>query len=108
MQATSAGKYAILSLVLISFVALFGCSKATDRSQVVGTYEAHHQNGAETLQLRSDGTYTHRFKATDGTETGYSGKWEFEGYCGERKASLNNFSYHFPPNSQKEPAGSRS
>jgi hypothetical protein len=105
MQVTSARKYAVLSLVLICLVALLGCSKVTDRSQVIGTYEAHHQNGVETLQLRADGTYTHRFKGADGIETVYSSKWEFEPYYGEPKVSLNNFPYHFPPNSQKELAG---
>jgi hypothetical protein len=104
-EVMSASKYVVLPLVLICFVAVLGCSKVTDRSQVVGTYEAHHQNGVETLQLRSDRTYTHRFKAVDGTETAYSGKWEFEPYHGEPKVSLNSFSHHFPPNSHKEPIG---
>ena len=53
-------------LSLMCLVLLLGCSKVTDSSQVIGTYEAHHQNGVETLQLRPDGTYIHHFKAVNG------------------------------------------
>ncbi len=94
-----------LLLPLMCLVLLLGCSKVTDSSQVIGTYEAHHQNGVETLQLRPDGTYIHHFKAVNGTETTYSGKWQFEPYYGEPKVSLNNFPQHFPPNSHKETIG---
>jgi hypothetical protein len=94
-----------LSLLLICFLGLFGCSKVTDRSQVIGTYEAHHRNGIETLELQPDGTYKHHFSAADGIETTYSNKWEFEPYYGEPQVALHNFSPYFPQNSHTEPVG---
>ena len=96
---------AVLLLPLMCLLFFFGCSKVTDSSQVIGTYEAHHQNGVETLQLRPDGTYINHFKAVNGTEATNSGKWQFEPYYGEPKVSLNDFSQHFPPNSHKDTIG---
>ena len=76
-----------------------------DRSQVIGTYEARHQNGVETLELHSDGTYTHRFKRSNGTETVYSASWKLDPYGGEPKVFVDNFAQHFPGNSQTAPIG---
>ena len=56
MQVTLARKCGAL-LLLVCLVVLLGCSKVTDRSEVIGTYEARHDNGVEILQLRPDGTY---------------------------------------------------
>lgn len=106
MQPMNAWRRRAPFLALMTCLALLlGCSKVTDSSQVTGTYEARHQNGVETLELRPDETYTHSFKAVDGTETAYSGKWQFEPYYGEPTVSLNEFSDYFPPGPPKKAIG---
>ena len=92
-------------LLLNCLALLLGCSNVTGSSQVIDTYEAHHQNGVETLELHSDGTYAHHFKPSNGTETTYSASWKFEPYGGEAKVFLDNFARHFPGNSQLGPIG---
>ncbi len=80
---------------------IFGCSNITNASQVHGTYEANHQNGAEMLQLKSDGTYIDTFKASDKADTTTcTGVWEFEPYGGEPQVVLHNFCPHFSRDSE--------
>ncbi len=59
-------------------------------------YEAHHRNGTEILELRSDGTYTQYFTASDGMKSTFSNKWRFEPFNGEPKVALQDFTSHFP------------
>jgi hypothetical protein len=74
-------------------------------STLIGSYEAHHNLGVEKLELRSGGTYTHRFKPSDGGEKVYSSTWKFEPYDGEPKAELDNFVQYFPGSHQDGPIG---
>ena len=90
----------LLSLMLATcFMPASGCSKSVTRSRVVSTCEAEHESGTETLELRADGTYSHRFKATQGPESTYSDKWEFSANDPGPTVLLHNFSPHFPNNS---------
>jgi len=97
----SQGRYLMVIAVLSSLVTLFACSKKVERSQVLGDYEAKHQNGVETIELRSNGTYTQLFKRKDGTEAKVTDTWDFEPYNGEPKVALHNFSAHFPQSPEK-------
>jgi hypothetical protein len=98
---TTQGRYLIVISALSSLVALFGCSKKVERSQVLGEYEVEHQNGVETIELRSNGTYTQIFKRKDGTEATVTDTWDFEPYNGEPKVALHNFSAHFSQSPEK-------
>lgn len=91
-----------VSLFLVCLITI-GCSrKVTDRSQVIGRYEAHPTNGIEVLHLKPDGTYIESFKALTGIETTFSGRWEFEPYYGQPKVSLQDFPNRFSENSHKD------
>jgi hypothetical protein len=92
-------------LPLTCLAMLLGCSKVNNSSEIVGKYEAHHQNGVETLELRSDGTYTHQFKSSNGNETVYSASWKLDPCGGESKVFLDHFAQHFPGSSQTGPIG---
>jgi len=85
---------AAFALGLTCAVVLLGCSEVIDRSQMIGSYEARHQNGVEILTLRPDDTYILKFSAVDSSESTSSGKWEFEPFEGEPKVALHNFSSH--------------
>jgi hypothetical protein len=93
----------VLLLGIVGF--LSGCSQVATGSKLVGSYSAHHNNGFETLELRSDGTYSHRFKSLDGTEKVYSSTWSFQPYGGETKVELDNFVQYFPRSHQGGPIG---
>jgi hypothetical protein len=77
----------------------------SNSSELVGRYEAHYQNGAETLELRAGGTYTQNFKALNGQETQNTSTWKFDPYGGEPKVFLDNFVQNFPGSSQTAPIG---
>src|SRR6476646_8944393 len=82
-----------LLLVVLAGVA---CTRGLPRSRFVASYDAEHENGSETLQLLGDGTYSHRFKATSGTESVSSGKWEISRVRGKQSLVIHNFTPHFP------------
>jgi hypothetical protein len=98
---SSKWRHLIVFSVLSSLVALFGCSKKVERSQVLGVYKVDHQSGIETIELRSNGTYSQIFKRKDGTEATVTDTWDFEPYNGEPKVALHNFSAHFPQSPEK-------
>ena|ERR1700734_3762943 len=98
---TIGARYFIVFLMLSSILALFGCSKKVERSEVPGNYQTDHQNGVETIELMADGTYTQHFKGRDGTDVRSSDTWEFEPYNGEPKIALHNFRSHFLQSSEK-------
>jgi hypothetical protein len=102
---TTLNRRALLLLPLIWLISLLGCSKVIDSSQVVGTYEARHQNGVEVLELDLNGTYRHLFKASNGSETVYSASWKLEPYGGQPKVFVDNFVQHFPSDSPPVPVG---
>lgn len=91
--------------VLFLFLAIAGCSKITDKSQVVGVYEARHSIGIERLELRLDGTYFYEFRPSSGMAIKYSGVWRLDPYGGEPKVFLDNFSSHFPDAPDSGPIG---
>ena len=83
-------------LMLVCLAGFWACSNKIDPSQIAGRYEARHQNGRETLDLRSDGTYAHEFIAANGTKSMSSNKWRFEPFEGEPKVALYDFTPEFP------------
>jgi len=87
----------VVSLVLLMCIAA-GCSKSLTRSRLVRTYGMEHENGAETITLKDDGTYSHHFKAVNGSETTYSDKWEFVSSDPGPAVVVHNFAPHFPGN----------
>jgi hypothetical protein len=87
---------AVLILMLVCLAGFLACSNKIDPSQIAGRYEARHQNGSETLDLRSDGTYTHEFIGANGTKSMSSNKWRFEPFEGEAKVALYDFTPEFP------------
>lgn len=105
MQTVTTGKREVLFPILICFSLLIGCSKVSNSSELVGKYEAHHENGVETLELHADGTYTHNFKPWSGKEAQYSSTWKLDPYGGEPKVFLDNFVQDFPGSSQTGPIG---
>jgi hypothetical protein len=96
MRITMIPRHPFRSAMLMCFVALLGCSKPVDRLEVPGPYKAVHKNGAETLELRPDGTYIHRVRAADGSASTQSNRWRFEPFEGEPKVALDDFTPHFP------------
>jgi hypothetical protein len=82
--------------MLLYLIGVCGCSKEIDPSRLAGTYEAHHRNGSEIIELRSDGSYTQHFTAPDGMKSTYSNNWRFESFHGEPKIALQGFTSHFP------------
>ena len=96
-------EFMLLALACLSLV--FGCSNAISRSELVGKYEAHHENGLEVLELRADGTYTHRFQPVSGNESQYSSNWRLEPYGGEPKVFVDSFASNFPEKSETQPIG---
>lgn len=86
----------ILIAISVCIVALGACSNEVKPSQISGRYEAHHDNGFETLDLHPDGTYTHEFMARDGTKSTSSDRWKFEPFEGEPKVALYDFTPRFP------------
>lgn len=101
----SPGKPQGILLALACLVLVLGCSKAIDRSELVGKYEVQHKAGLEALELRSDGTYVHRFSPLRGGETQYSSNWRLEPYGGEPKVFVDNFVSNFPEKSEAGPIG---
>ena len=89
-------RHIILIFVPICVVTLWGCSTQVNPSQIAGRYEAHHENGFETLDLRLDGTYKHEFTAKDGAKSMSSHRWKFELFEGEPKVALYEFTPRFP------------
>jgi hypothetical protein len=105
VQTLTTVKRGALYPLLICFSILSGCSKVTSSSELVGKYEAHHENGVETLELHANGTYTHNFKPLSGKEALYSSTWRLDPYGGEPKVFLDNFVQDFPGSLQTDPVG---
>ena len=82
-----------LVLTIVHFVA---CNRDLPRSRFVAVYEIEHENGEETLELLNDGTYTHKIKRTDGSESVSSGKWVMAKVGGKQRILVHNFTPHFP------------
>jgi hypothetical protein len=89
-------KIVILQALLIALSVALACSPPMTRSRLVGIYDAEHENGNETLELRADGTYLHRFRAKNGIESTSSDKWEFAPSRGRDSLVLHNFFPRFP------------
>jgi hypothetical protein len=88
----------VLFVAMLTVLASVGCSKPVVRSRLVATYEIEHERGVETLTLRDDGTYSHRFKPEFGAESTHVEKWEFSADDGRPTVVLHNFQPHFPGN----------
>src|SRR5277367_773815 len=102
---TMRGRYSHLLLLLFAVMGA-GCSKITDSSQILGVYQARQSDGVETIELRVDGTYIHRFNRSTGTATDeYSATWKLEPYGGEPKVFLDNFKPSFPNAPNPGPIG---
>jgi hypothetical protein len=64
----------LLAIVPIVSVACWPAHPSNDR--LIGTWEAVHPAGRETLVLSGDGTYTQVFTRTDGAKVENAGRWE--------------------------------
>jgi|HubBroStandDraft_5_1064220.scaffolds.fasta_scaffold240688_2 hypothetical protein len=106
MERTIVDVIAARRLIFLSMIfclaELCACSKEVDPSRLAGTYEAHHRNGTEIIELSADGTYTHKFVASDGVNSTYSNNWKFERFDGEPKIALEGFTSHFPESEKSD------
>ena len=89
-------KRLIFIVLMVGLFGLCACSKKIDLSRLAGRFEASHENGFETIELRQDGSYTHYFRASAGANTIYSNSWKAEPFEGEPKVALRGFTPHFP------------
>ena len=94
-------KHLFVIAMAVMLTVMSACAKHVDQSEIAGTYEAHHQNGSEILQLRSNGLYVHEFKAANGVVSTNSNRWRFEPFNDESKVALYNFTSHFPVSSKR-------
>lgn len=83
-------------LLAVGATLLVGCNRDLPRSRFVAVYEIEHEHGVETLQLLGDGTYTHRLKRIDGSESVSSGRWDISKIGGKQRISVHNFTPNFP------------
>ena len=81
---------------LLVFAVSIGCTKAIDRSMVVGKYYANHKKAVDSLDLNSDGTYVYYYKAPDGKEFKNINKWEFEYVEGKPTITFLQFIFGLP------------
>jgi hypothetical protein len=72
------------------------CNRDLPRSRFVGTYEAQHERGIETLTLDSDGTYKHYFRGEFGMEVTAAGRWEVARVGSKQRVLVHDFTPHFP------------
>ncbi|MBZ5549568.1 MAG: hypothetical protein LAO22_16690 [Acidobacteriia bacterium] len=83
-------------LLILDFSLGIACRKSFPRSRFVALYEAEHENGTETVELFSDGTYLQQFKAKDGIESTSSGTWELSIDHQTQAILVHSFTLHFP------------
>src|SRR3981081_2363278 len=100
MNSVAQLRRALVLFLVLSVASLVGCSRDLPHSRFVAVYEIEHENGVETLQLLGDGTHTHRFKRTDGSESVSSGKWDIAKVGGKQSILVHNFTPHFSNRSQ--------
>ena len=75
--------------VIIAFVCL---PKAEiDQSSVVGSYTGYLDNQIHYLELKSDGTYMHRFTVADGKKVENTNSWSFKYSNGKPYVLLTGF-----------------
>ena len=75
-------KTVLLILVLVLIIAVFVTAiymarEKIDRDSLVGSYVANVEKRTHNLELRPDGTYTHRFVGANGQKVENSGTWKF-------------------------------
>ena len=59
-------------------VLLGGCSKHYTMEELAGRYALAVDNGTDAIELKSDGTYIHSYKARSGSTTQQAGTWVLE------------------------------
>lgn len=96
MKLVAQPRHALVFFVVLTVAFSVGCSRNLPRSRFVAVYEIEHEDGVETLQLLGDGTYTHRLKRTNGSESVSSGKWDIAKVGGKQNILVHNFIPHFP------------
>jgi len=72
------------------------CNRDLPRSRFVGTYEAQHEKGMETLTLDSDGSYKHHFKGELGMDVTSAGSWEVARVGSKQRLVVHDLTPHFP------------
>lgn len=66
---------ALLALALLNA----GCLYPTDRDELLGTYIAEYEFGTDTLELKSDGTYTQEITLKEGGKViRGDGRWTYD------------------------------
>ena len=90
--------------VLLISIAVFisGCSKEINQEDIIGKFTANHDQGIDTLEIRTDGTYIHEFKSNEKSFIN-TDKWEFEKNDGKPVLTLSGFIAGFSDYGPKEP-----
>lgn len=73
----------IRTIICLSTLVLFGCSKKVEQSEIIGLYVADFGSGTNCLAVRSDGTYVHSFFPVGKAGVKVTNKWEFEYWRGK-------------------------
>lgn len=93
----------ITCALLFALAASIGCTKAIDRSMVVGKYNANHNKGSDSLELRADGVYLHHYTSADGKELANTNRWKFEYQDGKPIITFVQFAFSLPGYGTKYP-----
>jgi len=100
MKSVAQFRRELVLLLALTITLSLGCNQDQPGSRFVAAYEIEHENGVERLQLFDDGTYTHRLKRSDGSESVSSGKWDMKKVGGKQTILVHNFTPYFPNRSQ--------
>jgi len=89
---------ALRSLLIIGTVGVVffwgsGCSKPVNKSDLIGKYVSNYAKNADTLEIKSDGTYVHTFKETSGSVTSNTNSWDFAFEDGKPRITFSKFSF---------------
>jgi len=69
----------LICVLLILALLNAGCLYPTDRDELIGIYVAEYTFGTDTLELKSDGTYTQEISLKEeGTVLHGDGKWTYD------------------------------
>ena len=63
---------------------------------VAGMYKANHNKSSDSLELRADGIYLHRYTSANGKELKNTNKWEFEYQDGKPTITFVHFAFGLP------------
>jgi hypothetical protein len=80
----------LIVFALLSF-SLVGCSAHPSKEKLVGKYVLRVSTGTDSIDLKDDGTYIHRFQCDQGTSATQNGRWELENLEAGPTVTLDDF-----------------